>query len=521
MSKTNTISIDDIRIKGEIIANRIRLVMAVFLVGIVATTIADKSAIVKIIYIASLLSFIILAIINIYLNRQKRSNTTIMYLTSFVEISIPTLLKLSHAFAGRELMVINESIMLSFYWFLFLLVILQNNVRLTIFAGSVLLIEYFSMLGVSLFYWQIPFGMGTQIPGHIMIDNEITKIILFVSFIGVSLIILRNLNSFAKKAMQNEELAVTRSHFLEGIFYKAGNISEKLSGVNKEQMELTEKFSEMSQHQATISEEMMASYEELTTTTESINSAMKEQKNEGIKAKELGTELSKTQEKVTVSTKQVLQSVSTIVSSADASKNNLFKMLEKMDIINKGGEQINNFITVINEITDQINLLSLNAAIEAARAGEHGKGFAVVADEIGKLATATSDNSKEISSQITMIISDINEGIDIADITKRSTEDIFKSIETITNNLDDVKQSLESQNATIDEVIKQSSIIDERAGSISHATDEQLMAMEENVKTIQILSNMAADINEYKNRIIELASIINDNSNELSEIVNT
>lgn len=161
-----------------------------------------------------------------------------------------------------------------------------------------------------------------------------------------------------------------------------------------------------------------------------------------------------------------------------ASNTKMEELKAAISEINRCSEEISGIISSIQNIANQTNLLSLNAAIEAARAGEAGKGFAVVADQVKTLAEQSAQAAGETTKLIEMTVEAVHKGIVIADATAENMNEVMASAMEATNKMSQMAEALETEAVRMVEINED---VSEVAGIVDNnsATSQETAAISE------------------------------------------
>jgi len=189
----------------------------------------------------------------------------------------------------------------------------------------------------------------------------------------------------------------------------------------------------------------------------------------------------------------------------------------KIDSLSQKAAEIQNITNVIDAISEQTNLLALNAAIEAARAGEQGRGFAVVADEVRALASKTADATDQIGTMLNQVNHETSETTAVMTGIVKQTDNVVGTMNDLSTSLSNIhnlmnassnasehiSQALQEQDSTSREIStaisnlhdflicksKETMAVSEQAANLSGGTESIFVQLAE-FKTHSLIDTM-------------------------------
>lgn len=228
----------------------------------------------------------------------------------------------------------------------------------------------------------------------------------------------------------------------------SGGLAELAAGVNRFLGSLGDvigQVSKMSQTTAASSTEMAATAEELSRSVTEASATIRE--------------ASGTAERSASDARAGSEVVAETIGSLARISEGVAKGGTSVDGLLEHSKQIGRSVELIQDISDQTNLLALNAAIEAARAGEHGRGFAVVADEVRKLAERTVSVTHEITKVIGLISGQTQQAADqlkaareMAEGARQRSDGTRKSLEAIITNAEGMRERIQTIGTTVEQM---------------------------------------------------------------------
>lgn len=302
----------------------------------------------------------------------------------------------------------------------------------------------------------------------------------------------------------------TSSDTMSANSYELNDTSSQTLAANNEISKAVEDVAEGSTGMASSISKINENLEEMSRETKDINESVNEIRNQTAAVQD--------------SSKIMNDKIKSMQNSSQKMDDGISAISKRIETVNTTVDKVSNIVSVIEEISSETNLLSLNASIEAARAGDAGKGFAVVAQEIRVLSDNTNTELENIKQIISSLVEECRycvqaSGIIVEDNAKQKEEikavleefsALDEQIQKTAEKADEIEELVTAMIELNDDITKSSNSLTDVSAANAAATEEMNANIEELNAMMHGVSEMAGHMNNESDGLKEALSFFHN-----------